>query len=60
MDPTSGPGGSAVLAQLTIPDGATLSATISAQGRSTGGAADWQAKGVKFTAKSAGGKHRRV
>jgi hypothetical protein len=56
MDPDSGPSGHAVLAQLTIPDGAALSATMSAQGRSADGAADWQAEGVKFSA----GGHRRV
>jgi hypothetical protein len=48
MDPNSGPSGSA--AQLTIPEGAALSATVSAQGRSAGDAADWQAGGVKFSA----------
>eukprot|EP01051_Picozoa_sp_SAG22_P001928 SAG22_NODE_81_length_21778_cov_38.345173_2_plen_178_part_00 len=54
MDPGNGPTGEAVLAQLTIPTGTALTATINAQGQSNGGLSDWTNTQVVF---SAGGGH---
>ena len=47
MVPDNGPSGSAVVAQVTIADGASGTATMGAQGRSASGA-DWVNGGITF------------
>ena len=47
MVPDDGPSGSAVVAQVTIADGASGTATMGAQGRSASGA-DWVNGGITF------------
>ena len=47
MAPADGPTGPSIVAQLTVPTG-TLDATLNAQGRSNGGADDWQARNIQY------------
>eukprot|EP01052_Picozoa_sp_SAG31_P049558 SAG31_NODE_10911_length_1085_cov_1.040568_2_plen_182_part_00 len=49
MDPTNGPTGIPVIAQLTIPTGSTATAKINAQGKSNGDLDDWRNTDVEFT-----------
>ena len=51
--PRDGPSGKAVVAQITT-DG-DFDAVINAQGRSTGNADDWQARGLSFSSSGGGG-----
>ena len=53
MAPGDGPSGKAVVAQITT-DG-DFDAVINAQGRSNGGADDWQARGIAFSSSGGGG-----
>ena len=53
MAPGDGPTGKAVVAQITT-DG-DFDAVINAQGRSNGGADDWQARGIAFSSSGGGG-----
>ena len=53
MAPGDGPTGKAVVAQITT-DG-DFDAVINAQGRSGGGADDWQARGIAFSSPGGGG-----
>ena len=52
MAPGDGPSGKAVVAQITT-DG-DFDAVINAQGRSTGNADDWQARGLSFSSSGGG------
>ena len=47
MTPGDGPTTESLVAQLTVTTG-TLDATINAQGRSTGGSDDWQARNINY------------
>ena len=47
MDPSGGPEGTVVLAQITTPIGASSQMSIAAQGRSTSGA-DWSEYGLTW------------
>ena len=49
MDPTIGPTGTVLVAQLTVPSGQGGSATMSAQGKVAGGDSDWQCPGATWT-----------
>ena len=53
MAPTDGPAGKAVVAQITT--SGDFDAVINAQGRSSGGADDWQARGIAFSSTGGGG-----
>ena len=52
MSPSDGPGGSAVIAQVTV--AGDFTAAVNAQGRSSSGE-DWQASGVTFSSAGGGG-----
>ena len=52
MSPRDGPGGSAVIAQVTV--AGDFTAAVNAQGRSSSGE-DWQASGVTFSSAGGGG-----
>jgi len=54
MSPDNAPGGSVVVAQLTVPAGSSGSMTAGLQGRSTTGT-DWQANGITWPYGSGGG-----
>ena len=45
-----------VFAQLTVPTGTSFYGQLSAQGKSTGGAKDWDTQGLRFSNTVAGGK----
>ena len=49
MAPDSAPSGDTTLAQFTVRSGSTSQATFGLQGRSRGGAHDWQAHGMQVT-----------
>jgi hypothetical protein len=52
MDPSSGPSGSAVIAQVSV--AGDFTAVVNAQGMSTSGD-DWQAEGIMFSSSGGGG-----
>ena len=45
-----------VFAQLTVPSGTSFAGQLSAQGKSKGGAKDWDTHGLRFSNIVAGGK----
>jgi hypothetical protein len=49
MEPDSAPSGATTVAQMTIQSGTTDTVRVGLQGRSRGGAHDWQAHGMQVT-----------
>jgi len=55
MDPSTGPSGSVVVAQLTVPDGTQFTVTMGAQGRGMSVGDDWQDDDNVFRNSGGGG-----
>jgi hypothetical protein len=49
MDPMSGPSGTVLIAQMTVPCGEHYEAVVNAQGLSSDGGNDWRQEGIEFT-----------